>query len=102
MECGCTQLGVGEAQRLETVARRLVWWLPVSTALSDPHRLVAQVMNLGSWSDIQTVRSVFGDQAFEAVLDDPPAGLFTARRWNYWHVRLRRLPAPPRPVRKLA
>ncbi len=84
------------------VAGRLLWWISPDEALKDPMRLVAQVMSLGSWNDVETVERIWGEEVFRAVMDDAPPGLFTARRWNYWHVRLGRLPAPPLPRRSFA
>jgi hypothetical protein len=56
-------------------------------------------MALGTDRDIATVTRAFGEAVFEGVLNEPPPGLFTARRWHYWHVRCRRLPTPPLPQR---
>jgi len=56
-------------------------------------------MNLGTLEDIRTIEKYWGKQVFVEVLDNPPAGVFTARRWNYWHVRLDRCPAPSLPRR---
>lgn len=84
---------------LVPVARRLIWWQPPAAGLHDLPRLVAQVMNLGTLADIRAVERALGEQAFGQVLDHPPPGVFTARRWNYWHVRLNRLPARALPAR---
>lgn len=84
---------------LEEVAERLFWWKTPECALSDPHRFVAQVMALGTDRDVAAVLPRYGQRAFEAVLDNPPPGVFCPRGWNYWHVRLRRTPVPPLPGR---
>jgi hypothetical protein len=84
---------------LEQVAARLVWWQTPSQALGDPLRFVAQVMALGTDRDVRVVESRFGPGVFDAVLDRPPPGLFSPRRWNYWHVRQRRTPVPALPRR---
>jgi hypothetical protein len=81
------------------VAGRLFWWESPEQALTNRLRFVAQVMNLGSWSDIKSVQQVMGESAFEEVLNQPPSGVFTPRRWNYWHLRLRKLPVPNLPRR---
>jgi hypothetical protein len=85
--------------QLEEIARRLCWWQPPAEAVRDPHRFVAQVMALGTDRDIDAVIRAFGKGVFEMVLDAPPPGLFTPRRWHYWHVRCQRLPTPPLPQR---
>jgi hypothetical protein len=86
-------------RELEEVAQRLCWWRPPAEAIHDQHRFVAQVMALGTDRDIDAVLRAFGESVFEKVLDKPPPGLFTPRRWHYWHVRFRRLPSPPLPQR---
>jgi len=83
------------------VAGRLFWWKPPEVALADRHRFVAQVMALGTDGDIAVIERQFGPGAIDAVLDQPPPGLFTPRRWNYWHVRHHRSPVPALPTRFL-
>lgn len=67
------------------VARRLFWWMPPEEALEYPVRFLAQVMTLGTWDDVQNVRTELGPECFRMVLQDPPAGVFDPRSWNYWH-----------------
>ncbi len=81
------------------VAQRLFWWEKPEEALTNRHRFAAQVMSLGTWEDIMTVKSKLGEAIFEEVINAPPPGVFSARRWNYWHVRLGRFPVPPLPHR---
>jgi hypothetical protein len=82
------------------LARRLVWWKPPEEALKVPERLVAQVMTLGTWDDIQLAKQHWGIEAFRRVLAAPPPGVFDRRSWNYWHVVFGISPTPPLPVRK--
>ena len=62
---------------------------------------IANVMNLGSWDDIQALRHSIGDELLKAVLKHPPIGYFSYRSWDYWHVKFNMLPIPPLPERKL-
>ena len=86
---------------LENVARKLLWWKEPAEALRDPVRFVAQVMALGTWSDVQTVDAVLGRDSFRRVLDDPPAGVLDEASWYYWHNALGMQPIPPLPKRRL-
>lgn len=70
---------------LARIARRLAWWLPPEEALDDAVRFLAQVMTLGTWTDIRQVRAELGEDCFRAVLRKPPAGVFDQRSWYYWH-----------------
>ena len=86
---------------LEPLVRRMIWWKPPEEALRWPERLIAQVMTLGTWEDIQLARQHWGEEAFRRVLADPPAGVFDPRSWNYWHVVFGLEPTPPLPRRTL-
>lgn len=84
---------------LREVVRRLFWWKEPKEALRDPVRVASQVMTLGTWDEVVTVRRALGDGPFRRALHDPPAGVFDARSWNYWHRRLGTTPVPPLPRR---
>ena len=76
------------------LAKRLIWWQTPTEAVKNEPRLLAQVMDLGTWEDVQQARSVWEESAFRAVLQYPPPGLFDAKSWNYWHLMFH-LPTPP-------
>jgi len=80
------------------LARRLNWWETPAEAVKNEPRLLAQVMVLGTWEDVQQARKIWPESAFLAVLDNPPLGLFDAKSWNYWHLVFHRS-TPPLPVR---
>jgi hypothetical protein len=84
---------------LTEIAERLFWWIPPQNALEDQARFVAQVMALGTDRDVKSVEARLGSEVFDRILDNPPPGLFSLRRWNYWHVRQHRNPVPPLPRR---
>lgn len=73
---------------LEAMARRLMWWKSPDQALADPHRLLAQVMVLGTADDIGVARRHFSEDDFRRVLERPPPGVFDPRSWAYWHLML--------------
>jgi hypothetical protein len=58
-------------------------------------------MTYGTVSDIITTLRYFSEEDFEAVLNDPPSGIFDRRSWTYWNVRYHHDPIPPLPKRKL-
>ena len=87
---------------LEAVAARVVWWKPTAEALADRRHFLARVMTAGTFDEVRCVQAHFPLEAFRAVLDDPPAGVFDPRSWAYWNlvferdageVPQRRLPA---------
>lgn len=86
---------------LEEVARRLVWWKEPEEALRDSHRLLAQVMALGTVEDLRAAKRHFSDEDFRAVLADAPPGVFDVRSWAYWHLVLGMGEAPGLPRREI-
>lgn len=73
---------------LETLAARYVWWKSPEEALEMPTHIVAQVMNIGDYDDVQRLSASLGDEYFRDVLRHAEAGEFNARSWAYWHYRL--------------
>lgn len=68
-----------------------------------PQRLIAQIMNMGDYADVQAMAAEVGDEALREVLSHAEAGQFDERSWAYWHYRLGLADVdhvPPLPVRK--
>jgi hypothetical protein len=53
-----------------------------------PERVVAQVMNIGDYDDVQALAAAVGDEYLRRVLLHAEAEQFNARSWGYWHYRL--------------
>lgn len=90
---------------LVPLARKYIWWQPPERALRDRHRLVAQVMNIGTHADAEALRAALGDEEFKRALRKARAGEFSGRSWNYWHLVLglaKPHAIPPLPRRNLA
>ncbi|MBS0617804.1 MAG: hypothetical protein JSR44_06415 [Spirochaetes bacterium] len=84
-------------------AKKYIWWKSPEEALAMPERIIAQVMNLGDFEDMQALAQEVGDKRLCAVISHAEAGQFTARSWTYWHYRLGLSSVdgvPPLPVRK--
>jgi len=64
---------------LQRVAKRVVWFKPPDDALKDVRLFLAHVMTYGTLSDITATLRYFSEEDFEAVLNDPPAGIFDRR-----------------------
>ncbi len=89
---------------IRALARRYLWWLPPDEALAQPQRVIAQVMDLGTWSDCSTLEAHFGRALLRKTLRHAEPGWFRTRSWVYWHYRLGLTPwgqeTPPPPVRR--
>lgn len=90
---------------LMRLAAKYVWWKTPEEALRMPDRIIAQVMNIGDFDDVQRLASLMGDNALCEVIRHAEAGEFNERSWHYWHYRLGLSDVekvPSLPVRKLA
>jgi hypothetical protein len=90
---------------LAPLARKYIWWQPPERALRDRRRLIAQVMDIGTHADVETLRSALGDEELKHALQEARAGEFSGRSWHYWHLVLGMAKAhavPPLPRRKLS
>lgn len=96
-----TELG---DELLRRLARKYIWWKTPDESLAMPRRVMAQVMNIGDYDDVQTLANEVGEEAMRDVLVHAEAGEFNERSWAYWHYRLKMaLPeeVPAMPRRKL-
>lgn len=86
---------------LRRLAKRYIWW---DERDSMPRRrVIAQVMDLGSFEDIsELIDAVGNDELTDALLNARP-GWFHPPSWSYWHYRLNIVqpgdPVPPLPRR---
>ena len=83
------------------MASKYVWWQSPEDTLADRKLLLAQIMTLGTAEDVRWLLSVVSSDDLRAVLRDPPVGIFNARSWSFWHLRLGFDAVPDLPVRRL-
>jgi hypothetical protein len=74
--------------RLKPFARKYIWWKTPDEAVAMPERVIAQVMDIGDYFDVQSLASQVGDDVLREVLTHAEAGWFSERSWTYWHYRL--------------
>lgn len=79
--------------------KKYVWWKTPRAALQDDAHFIAQMMTIGSATDVRWLLSRYSTTDLRRVLRAPPVGIFDARSWHYWHARLGIQPTPPRPTR---
>lgn len=88
---------------LKRLASKYMWWKTPDEAFAFPDRIIAQVMNIGDYADVQALSDEIGEDALREVLAHAEAGQFNERSWAYWHYRLGLADidrVPPIPVRK--
>ena len=77
------------------IARKVVWYDSPEETLRDLTTFLLHLMVYGSPHDISVVERYLPEDAFRKVLENAPAGVFTADAWVRWHERLGMLPTPP-------
>ncbi|MEB0140998.1 MULTISPECIES: hypothetical protein [unclassified Undibacterium] len=90
-------------QTLQALASKYIWWKSASEAASMPERLIAQVMNIGDYADVELLTAQIDQTVLRDVLLHAQAGQFNERSWAYWHYRLgicEQGQVPALPVRK--
>ena len=90
-----------EDSHARTMARKYVWWQSPEATLADARLFLAQLMTIGTVDDVRWLLSVASADDLRGVLRDPPAGIFNARSWSFWHLQLGLESVPDLPVRRL-
>lgn len=94
-----------ESKALKQLAAKYVWWKTPDEAMAWPDRVIAQVMDMGDYADVQILANQLGDDRLSDVLTHAQAGQFGERAWAYWHYRLGLAAlgeVPKLPVRRFA
>jgi len=91
---------MNDSEDLKRVAKRVVWFKMPDETLREPRLFLAHLMTYGTLEDIATAMKYYSEADFDLVLQDPPAGIFDRRSWNYWNLRFHHEPVPPLPQRR--
>ena len=73
---------------LNHLASTYIWWKTPEEALRYPDLLLAQVMDIGTFEDIQNLVRLLGEERLASVLRHAEPGWFRPQSWAYWHYRL--------------
>ncbi len=73
---------------LMALAAKYIWWKTPAEAVQMQDRVIAQVMNIGDYADVQTLAHRVDEGVLRDVLARAQAGQFNERSWAYWHYRL--------------
>ena len=97
-------MGSIDRDALKRLASKYVWWKTPDEAVDMPERVIAQVMNIGDYADVQQLVHQVGDDVLREVIAHAQAGQFGERSWAYWNYRLGLASVdhvPPMPLRRL-
>jgi len=84
---------------IKEVSLRVLWFEKPEQAIADPIRFASYAMTYGAHEDMKILRRYLSDDDLREALSDAPAGIFDARSWAYWNLKMGRYPTPPRPQR---
>lgn len=85
-------------EQIKQMAQRLIWWQTPEISLSQPRRLLGQVMTRGDWPEVVAFKNSFGWESFRDALVHAEPGLFDIKSWVMWH-HFFALPVPELPQR---
>ena len=91
--------------RLLELAKRYIWWLAPEDANEYPQRIIAQIMDTGTFEDIHELVGIVGEDSLRQALQKAESGQFRPRSWSYWQYLLNGLSdntLPPLPIRRVS
>src|SRR6516164_2655314 len=80
------------ADMIADLATKYIWWQPIGRRAHPIERVIAQVMNIGTYEDIRRLEDALGEDRLLGVMRDAEPGWFSARSWEFWRGRLSVLP----------
>jgi hypothetical protein len=86
-------------------SKKYIWWKTPEEAVKMPERVVAQVMDIGDYEDVQALADMVEDEYLRHVIANAEPGMFSEKSWTYWHYRLglsKPGQVPPVPQRRVA
>lgn len=75
-------------QTIAELGRKYLWWKPVG---EDPHsdaRIIAQIMNFGTYDDILLLEATVGRSRLVDIMLRAEPGWLNDRSWEFWRGRL--------------
>ena len=85
---------------LLALAKTAVWFKEPMQTLADPKHFIAHVLTYGTHADVKVLRRYVDDVDLRTAIEQAPPGIFNARSWAYWNLKIGRYPAPPMPQRR--
>lgn len=73
---------------LKRLASKYIWWKTPDEAVVIPQYVIAQVINMGDYDDVQKLASQVDDDVLRGALLHAETGQFNESSSAYWHCRL--------------
>lgn len=84
------------------LGKRYIWW-SLPGVDPDPDRVIAQVMDIGTFDDVRAMEAEVGKAKMQQVLSNARPGWFSPKSWTFWQLvfGLAKFDdIPPRPTRE--
>jgi hypothetical protein len=76
------------ADIIERLGRKYLWWKPIDGGPHPEERIIAQIMNLGTYEDILLLEQAVGQARLAEVMHRAAPGWIGERSWEFWRGRL--------------
>ncbi|TAM89553.1 MAG: hypothetical protein EPN41_03425 [Candidimonas sp.] len=73
---------------VQRYAAKYIWWKSPPEAARYPLRVIAQVLDIGTFEDCFGLLERVGEEPLREVLRHAQAGWFRPRSWYFWHHKL--------------
>lgn len=73
---------------IDELGRKYLWWRPIDGRPFSEERVIAQIMNVGTYDDIQQLEAATGRARLADVVLHAEPGWFSDRSWEFWRGRL--------------
>jgi hypothetical protein len=70
------------------LGEKYMWWPAVGASGHSEDRIVAQVMDIGTYEDILRLEAAVGRERLAEVMRHAQPGWISARSWDFWRGRL--------------
>jgi hypothetical protein len=75
-------------QTITELGKRYLWWKSVGDQPHSTERIIAQIMNLGTWDDILQLEETLSPSRLVEIMLQAQPGCFSERSWEFWRGRL--------------
>ena len=73
---------------LDDMSKKYIWWKASDDPSLTTRRVLAQIMDIADYDDVQRVLEALGEEPLRDVLAHAEPGWLKPRSWYYWHYRL--------------
>jgi len=73
---------------IASLAEKYMWWPGLGASGHSEERIIAQVMDIGTYEDILRLETALGRERLADVMRQAQPGWISARSWAFWRGRL--------------